>query len=219
MKKYIPWVLLFSILLTGATTLRKMWIADETTGETAYVEHNSLSVLQHSHEDQSTVHFYASAIVASQDYILVDLSDTTNYGHDNTTIIHLDWVCWDIDASTTPAAAYMVGWGYLDNVDATDGDFFNYHHVVGTRTAGLLQENCIIIHPNGWLGNGQHATGHKSLNDTAFQTDVNLASTLDPTTTDTPSGDGDIALRITVTAGTIDPTISAGYHTHSVGHP
>ena len=122
-------------------------------------------------------------------------------------------------ASTTPAAAYMVGWGFLDNVDATNGDFFHFHHIVGTRTAGLLQESSLIMSPNGWVGNGQHATGHKSLNDAAFQTDVNLASTLDSGVADTPSGDGDIVLRAMVTAGTIDITISVGYHTHSPTHP
>lgn len=217
-------LILFAILIlvftVGAGThIRKLWIADETSGETANVEHGSVSTIEHSHADQGTFHFYAPGVDASTDYILIDLSDTTNYPHDNTTIIHLDWICWDIDASTTPAAAYMVGWGYLDNVDATNGDFFRFHHIAGTRTTGLLQEDCIIINPNGWIGNGQHVTGHTSIDDVGFQTDVNLGSTLDPGTADTPSGDGDIATRSTVTAGTIDITLSGGYHTHSPTHP
>jgi len=217
-------LILFSILIliftVGAGThIRKIWIADETSGETANVEHGSVSVIEHSHADQGTFHFYAAAVAASTDYILIDLSDTTNYPHDNTTIVHLDWICWDIDATTTPAAAYLVGWGYLDNVDATNGDFFNYHHIAGTRTTGLLQEDCMIVNPNGWLGNGQHVTGHSSVDDVAFQTDVNLGSTLDPGTADTPSGNGDVAVRTTVTAGTIDLVLSGGYHTHSATHP
>lgn len=206
-------------LSSDASIVRKIWIADETSGETANVEHGSVSTLAHSHPDQGTFHFYDPGIVASTDYILIDLSDTTNYSHDNTTIVHLDWICWDIDATTTPAADYMVMFGYLDNVDATNGDLFAYHHISGTRTTGLLQEDCIIINPNGWLGNGQHVTGHTAIDDVAFQTDVNLGSTRDSGTADTPSGDGDIAVRTIMAAGTIDLVLSGGYHTHSAGHP
>lgn len=202
-----------------SVALRNIWISDKTSGETANVEHGSVSTIEHGHSDQGTFHFYASAVTASTDYIVIDLSNTTNYPHDYTSIVHIDWVCWDIDATTTPAAAYMVMFGYLDNVDATNGDLFAYHHISGTRTTGLLQEDCIIISPNGWLGNGQHVTGHSSIDDVAFQTDVNLGSTRDPGTADTPSGDGDIATRIIITAGTIDYVLSGGYHTHSPTHP
>ena len=224
MKKFIVLVGLLFLLVgldlsSDASIVRKVWLSDEDTGETAHIENTSLSVIQHSHGDQGTFHFYADGVNASTDYILLDLSDTANYPHDNTTIIHLDWICWDIDATTTPSAAYMVMWGYLDNVDATDGDLFSYHHVAGTRTTGLLQEDCVIINPNGWLGNGQHVTGHDSIDDVAFQTDVNLASTRDTGVADTPSGDGDLAARTIVTAGTIDLVLSGGYHTHAVGHP
>ena len=52
-------------------------------------------------------------------------------------------------------------------------------------------------------------------NDTAFQTDVNLRSTLDPTgTAATPSGNGDMVMRVTDTAGTYTITVMVGYHSH-----
>ena len=50
----------------------------------------------------------------------------------------------------------------------------------------------------------------------AFQTDVNLASTLDPGNLDTPSGDGDLVYRLTVGAGTINLAIEISYHAHAV---
>jgi len=52
------------------------------------------------------------------------------------------------------------------------------------------------------------------LDQTAFQTDVNLGSTADPTTVDTPSGENDLAVRVTMAAGTIELSIILGYHTH-----
>ncbi len=57
--------------------------------------------------------------------------------------------------------------------------------------------------------------GPIDLNDVAFQTDVNLATPVDPATTDTPSGTGDIALRVIMVAGSIDLALGATYHSHS----
>lgn len=46
------------------------------------------------------------------------------------------------------------------------------------------------------------------------QTDVNLASTRDPATADTSSGERDMVMRVIHTAGTYTVTLMVGYHSH-----
>ena len=194
-------------------------IVDRDSGETSFVEHGSLSVVQHAHEDNGVAHFYVTGLTAATyNYILIDLSDTTNYPHDNTSEIHIDWLKYEIDSDVS--GDYLISWGVLDSVDATDGDYYVFEHVSGSRTAG---NSITDFYEYGGAGPevtvSKLATGHSSLNDVAFQTDVDLPSTLSPAAADTPSGDGDLAQRITVNAGTIDVVVTIGYHTHSTEHP
>jgi len=175
--------------------------------------HGHLDVVEHAHVDNAWIHFHSGDISASQDFILVDISDTTNYPHTNTNYAHIEYLRIEVDSDVN--GAYEIEVGFLDDVDATDGNFYSVSNANGSKKAGNSKEIIYPFYPNGpRCTTGSIATSDASLNDTAFQTDVNLASTLDTGTANTPSGNGDLVVRITRNAGTIVVAIDASYHTH-----
>jgi len=153
-------------------------------------------------------------VTADTSFILIDISDTVNYPHSETGYVHVDWFEVQVDASTTPAADYKINLGYLDNVDATNGDLTIFKHWSGSRTTGLQLLEVFSMYPNGWRCRSESIASHAEIVDSiVYQTDVNLPSTLSPATPDTPSGDGDVVLFVEVAAGTIDVSFEIGYHT------
>ena len=173
-------------------------------------------MVQHSHSNNGWVHFESGSLSASQDYIFVDISDTTNYPHVDTSYIHLEYLRIHVDSDVN--GNYAVQVGFLENVDESNGDFYPLVDISGTKKTGNTIDQIFPFYPNGAKGTSSFAvSSEKSLNDTAFQTDVNLASSLDSGTTDTPSGDGDLAIRVVVNAGSIIVGVEASYHTHNGG--
>ena len=172
-----------------------------------------LDIVEHAHGGSGMIHYQKSGISVSEDAILIDSSDTINYPHNDAGAIHVAWFNFDIDPSID--AEYILQIGFLENVDATNGDFYEVFTVSGTRKAGNAKGGFFPMSPQGPQGSSAKiATSNKSLNDLAFQTDVNLASTLDPGAADTPSGDHDFVFRLTITAGSINLSIEIGYHSH-----
>jgi len=171
-------------------------------------------MVTHAHGGSGMIHYYKAGIVASEDVILVDLSNTTDYPHEDTTAVHMAWFNYDIDPSSD--ADYLLQIGFLANVDDTNGDFHELFRVSGSRKAGNAKGGFFPMSPQGPAClPGKIASSVSSLNDVAFQTDVNLASTLDPGSLDTPSGSGDLVYRLTMGAGTINLAIETSYHAHS----
>jgi hypothetical protein len=169
-------------------------------------------VVQHAHPNSGTIHFEAS-ITATSRFILIDVSDTTNYPHTETNYVHIEWLQVAVDGDNQ--ADYEVCIGFLENVDATNGDFYGAKCFSGTKTAGRSFVQFESPYPNGWrMRTSDMATSKTSLNDTNYQTDVDLKTTLDPSTADTPSGDGDVVAVVTVSGGTLNLTVDIGYHTH-----
>ena len=68
-----------------------------------------------------SVHLDAQAVALTQAFMLVDLSDTTNWPHTDTYHINIEYIIIEID----PDGSYVgeVKLGFLTSVDATDGDF------------------------------------------------------------------------------------------------
>lgn len=204
--------------MSPISTIPAATIIKDVLGHKANVEDGNLDVLQHGHSDSGVAHFHLEGLGAgTYTYILIDLSDTTNYPHDYTSILHVDWIAWEVDSDVS--GDYIVSWGVVENVDATDGDYYIIHHVSGSRTAGNSLEDFYNFTGSGWLMDStKFATGHKSLNDVIFQTDVNLPTTLSPGAAATPPGAGDMIMQVVVAAGTVDVICTVGYHTHSPDH-
>jgi len=174
-----------------------------------------LDIVSHAHGGTGMVHYFKSGITATERAVLVDLSDTVNYPHTGTVTVHMAWFNFDIDPSSD--ADYVLQIGFVTNVDATNGDFHEMFKVSGTRKAGNAKGGFFPMSPQGPAASAAKiVTSVKSLNDVAFQTDVDLYSTLDPNTADTPSGNGDIVYILTMNAGTVNLGIELSYHGHTV---
>lgn len=195
-------------------TVKEFFITDPTTGKRATVDElGHLDVIAHAHAEGGLFHFVSGSLSADQDFIVIDKSDTTNYPHDNTGWLHSGWFLLKIDADS--AAAYTIRLGFLANVDATNGDFIEVHRLAATKQTGNQVFAFFPMDPHGAkMRASSMVSSINDLNDTAFQTDVNLATTIDPSTADTPSGDGDMVLRVEITAGNIDITLDGAYHSH-----
>jgi hypothetical protein len=191
----------------------KLVITDATTGATASVDSDGhLDVTPHAHPDGGHV-LFKKTFSATEDVIVIDISDTTNYPHDNTGYLHTGNIVLGVDASAN--ADYVIQLGFLADVDATDGDFHEIFNIDGSRKAGNSHFISVGRSPEAPYLYPSKFTGPIESNQTAFQTDVNLRSTLDPTgTAATPSGTGDMAMRVTHTAGTYTVSLMIGYHSH-----
>lgn len=205
-------------MLTGARYGIQFVKIVDGDGTIVAVENQALTTVAHAHPDSGNFHFEVDLSAGTTRYIMIDLSDTTLWPHDNTTLIHIDWIDIHIDSDNT--GDYVISQIFLDNVDATDGDAYTFHKSSGDKTAGNNIDEEMQLAPDGWILLPERlATSVTSLNDTNYQTDVNMATLLDPATVDTPPGSGDYILEAVVNAGNIRIVVSGGYHTHSATHP
>lgn len=157
--------------------------------------------------DTDIVHLDKQGIVAQTAIMLIDLSDTINWPHVNTGHIVIEYVILEID----PADQYLgeVKFGFLENVDASNGDFHQIIDIDMARKSDLFVETLdfgshgLDLRTNHWFG--------PTTNSDKFQTDVDL---LGPDgTTAFPSGNGDLVMLVEVSAQTVDVSITVGYET------
>lgn len=182
--------------------------------------YNPLHVRQTDGEELQTTGKYAVTmeienIVASQDFILIDKSDTTNFPHASSTgIVNITILDVEIDPDTSFVGDIELG--FLENVDGTDGDYYVIKEWHMEKRADLIEDFVSLIGDPFKCSSTYHLTNAISLNDIAFQTDVALSSPFDDDGTGpgftTVSGDGDIALRITMSAGSADLSIEIKYY-------
>jgi hypothetical protein len=181
-------------------------------GEPKYDKFGRIEVSQHSHFDQSTLHF-DFLVTTSINFTLIDISNIDNYPHIHKGYIHLEWMRIQVDAAA--AANYELEFGFLENVDDVNSDLYIFDHIKGSQQTGKDKEIFLNFAPNGGrLRSQSHVTHDVRLNDTTFRSNLNQRTTLDPSTADTPSGNGDIVLLNTVTGGQYDLVVNIGYHSH-----
>lgn len=170
---------------------------------------NSLSIVV-GHKETFIVHLDAESIGAPEGFMLVDLSDTGNWPHTNTGHIILEWMTINVN----PATAFRgdVEIGFLDNVDATNGDLriihdFHFDQQAAEFSMAVMHDNHgLDLEISKWFG-------PTNANDVLWQTDVNLDG---PDGANSyPSGDGDLVMSIVQTAGATDVGISIGYTTNN----
>lgn len=158
--------------------------------------------------DIDTVHGDFPGISADTGLMLVDLSNTTQWPHTNTGHVHLYYLALEIDPDTNYRGNIEIG--FLTNVDATNGDFNGIFEIDMTQKSDTLVEHYDFA-GHGFDCETTHHFGQITANSTLFQTDVNL---LGPDgDTDHPSGDGDVCILVTRTAGTVGITVTLGYET------
>lgn len=145
--------------------------------------------------------------------ILVDLSDTTNFKHAQTGRINVYDLHIELIDDGTWDGVFEIG--YLENVDATNGDFVPMYRITngaaGTVKADLqFHKYPLLCHSD------YYATDGKTVDSTLFQTDVLIASSIDRLDTPytTASGNGDLAVLTTrPAAGTVGWKVIGRYGT------
>ena len=159
--------------------------------------------------DTQTVHLDTGAVAAQTAFMLIDISDTTNWKHTNTGHIHINHILIEVD----PDASYLgeIKVGFLSVVGTTSGDFNQIIDFDMAKKSDLAIEDLNF----GGGFNCEAAThfGPILADSTLFQTDVNLGGPDDPSTLTYPSGAGDLALLVEVAAGTVDVSITMVYET------
>lgn len=145
-------------------------------------------------------------VSASANYHLVDISDTSTWNHTSTTSILLKSISIIINPSTAFRGDISIG--YLKNVDGTNGDYVNIitHHFDQSTILDDVEQAF-----DGYFlcADSHHVSSDNLTDDVAFQTDVNLAAGISTG----PSGDGDLVMLITITAGATDISTLIEYDT------
>jgi len=163
------------------------------------------------HVDIEVVHIDVDqSATTTTGYMVVDLSDTTNWSHTNTG--HIDIAYIKINVNPTATFVGDIELGFLTNVDATNGDFngiMEWHldkkqdSINEFMNFGAFEMSQETAH---WFG-------PTTANDTVWQTDVNLQGP--DGATSYPSGSGDLVMHVTATTSDVAVGLTIGYRTHA----
>jgi len=157
--------------------------------------------------DTQTVHLDTGEVSAQTAFMLIDISDTTNWKHTNTDHIVIRDIVLQIDPDSTFLGEANIG--FLTNVDATNGDFNQILDIDMAKKSDSVIES--LEFSGGFHCQSSTHFGPISANSTLFQTDVNLAGP--DGNTSFPSGDGDLVLIVERSAGAVDVSITIVYET------
>lgn len=155
-----------------------------------------------------TIHAEFHDIAAQTAFMLIDLSDTTNWPHTDTGKIIVEYIILQVDPDNTFAGEIKLG--FLSDVDTVNGDFNQILEIDFRKQAGLLVE-VINFGSHGFDCEVAQHFGVVSADNTLFQTDVNL---LGPDgATSYPSGNDDLVMLVEQTAGQVNLSLTIGYET------
>lgn len=158
--------------------------------------------------DTDTVHLDTGSVATQTAFMLIDLSDTSNWAHSKTGHINLEYILIEVDPDTNYLGEIKIG--FLSNVDGSNGDFNQIIDIDMVKKSDLLVENFEFGGHGFDLELGHHF-GPVLANSTLFQTDVDLGGPDDPSTLTYPSGDGDLILLVERDTGGVDVSITLGY--------
>ena len=143
--------------------------------------------------DTESVHLDVATNSTLIAYMLIDISDTTNWKHTNTDHIVIEYIMLEVDPDSSFAGEIKIG--YLKNVDGTNGDFVQLIDIDMRRKADLFPMQ-VDFGTHGLHCDDAHHFGPTIANSTLFQTDVDLGGPDDPGTLTYPSGDSDIVMIV-----------------------
>ena len=158
--------------------------------------------------ETQTIHIDVSTDSTLIAYMLIDLSDTTNWKHTNTGHINIEWIIFEVDPDANWVGQVKIG--FLADVGTLDGDFHQIFDIDMERKTAPLLEN-INFGSHGFDCEANHHFGPIIADSTLFQTDVSIAG---PNAATFPSGAGDLVM-IVDGDGTnfVDVSVSLGYET------
>ena len=185
---------------------RKIWDGIETASITS---ENYLDVSINSNHNGSSISFSAVGVVATTGYVLLDLSDSTNYPHTNTGEVHVDWIIVDYLGDNACVGSIEVG--FIASITSDNAD---WHSVAKAHLDKKETERPIQINFNPQhiaCTTAEHLSGGTMFHndDTTFQNDTPLTATH---ATVAPAA-GDLVCKVTLSAGSVGFADTIGYHT------
>lgn len=147
-------------------------------------------------------------LVADEEYILIDLSDTVNWPHD---YAGGDIIVQLLEIFLNPDNAFIgdIEFGFIEGVDATDGESYVVHTWHMDKKADIVHESHTF--QNFRCNSTRHLSSARNTTDTDWQTDLTYPSPDDPAGATTPAGSGDAYLRVVMSAGSIDISMLIQY--------
>ena len=154
-----------------------------------------------------TIHIDVTTTSTLIAYMLIDLSDTTNWAHSDTGHINLEYFIIEVDPDASWSGEIKIG--FLSDVGADNGDFNQIVDVDMKRKTALFVEQ-INFGSHGFDCEANHHFGPIIANSTLFRTGVNLEGP--DTATSYPSGAGDLCMIVDGDGtNAVDVSITLGY--------
>lgn len=148
-------------------------------------------------------------INATTGFMIIDLSNTATWPHTETGHINIKWFQTNINPSLSPDFIGDISFGALQNVDASNGDLWVANKYTFTRKSDRIDLFKYFMGSHFCLDT-VHFFGPKVVDDVTWQTDVPIVG---PDGNSYSSGDGDMVVKVTVAAGSVDLNITVGYET------
>jgi len=190
----------------NSRTRRKIWDGTEVTSVNA---ENYLDVSTHSNHDGTSMAFSATGVATTTGYVLVDLSDPTNYPHTETGRVDIDWIIVDYLGDNACVGSIEVG--FIASITSSNADWHSLAkaHLDKKETERPIQINFNPQHIV--CSTAEHLSGGTMFHndDTTFQDDTALTATC---ATATPAV-GDLICKVTLSAGSVGFALTIGYHT------
>ncbi len=187
---------------------RKIWDGAETASVNT---DDFLNVSTHSNHDGTSVSFGVAGVATTTGYVLIDLSDSTNYPHTETGRVDIDWIIVDYLGDNSCVGSIEVG--FVASITSSNADWHSLAkaHLDKKETERPIQINFNPQHIV--CSTAEHLSGGTMFHndDTTFQDDTALTATY---ATATPAV-GDLICKVTLSAGSVGFAISIGYHTQA----
>ena len=164
----------------------------------------------HTNDACFVVSYEVTAVEAKTGYVLIDLSNATNYPHTLTSEIHVDWLAFSMLGDVSCEGHVHIG--FISAIDADKGTMISFVCKPADKIARAsfvsrqYNPSAVRCKTAGVLAGG----GMKIVDDTTFQNDVALAGTYEAVI----PAVGDLVMLIDRVAGTFDTvSVAIGYHT------
>lgn len=164
----------------------------------------------HTNDACFVVSYEANAVEAKTGYVLIDLSNATNYPHTLTTEIHVDWLAFSMLGDVSCEGHVHIG--FISAIDATKGTMICF---VCKPADKIARANFVSRQYNPSAVRCKTAAvlaggAMKIVDDTTFQNDVALAGTYEAVI----PAVGDLVMLIDRVAGKFETvSVAIGYHT------
>lgn len=198
-------------------------LVDESGAGITKWDYWGIGVILHEHDGHGDIHFHDPNVTGDNTYILVDISDNTNYPHGASAVsLHLDAMHYQINASGT--AEYKIEFYYIENCDATDCDSYMFDSIAGDKSSGNNYNESTPWSGSGPLlqtgsGGTKVSSNMITLNNTTYNTATTYKSTHNFAAAATAAGNNDLIMVVDHTAGTFSLRINLSYHSHDATHP